>query len=538
MKEPLARRNPPWSYNMRLSVPFSRKLMSALALPVYWIYRLWCRTIRYTEINRAAIENTTNSGNPVVLCLWHDELFPLIYLKRQLNIIALVSQSDDGDLLAGVLERIGLETARGSSSRGGLKALHNAARRMREANLCGCVTVDGPRGPRHEAKPGVVFLAHRANAPIVPIRLFMERRKLFGSWDKFQLPLPFSRVIMVCGDAYHVDCDMHDAESVARECRRLEAALDGLKAPDLPPSPSLFQRLFGITLTDCSCRVAFGLASLLGRLGFSGIRRLSKGLGAALWTCIPGRSRLATNSISAHLNLSYAQARTLARTSFDHNALSFLEAVLAPEFGLTHPLLDIDNPERLARLKAENRPAVITTGHFGAWELLASLLGDVSETRPRITVVRTYKNAVLHNVSTRLRSSRGAEVIGHREAAFPVLRALRKNGFAAFLADHNTSRTEAVFLPFLHEEAAVNKGPALLAVRSKALVWPIFLVREGIRYRLIIREPLDTAILEGDTEAKIEATAAFYTKSIEETVRQNPEQWFWMHNRWKTKRHD
>ena len=59
----------------------------------------------------------------MVLSLWHDELFPLIYLKRRLNIIALVSQSDDGDLLAGVLERMGLETARGSSSRGGVKAL-------------------------------------------------------------------------------------------------------------------------------------------------------------------------------------------------------------------------------------------------------------------------------------------------------------------------------------------------------------------------------------------------------------------------------
>ena len=101
-------------------MPHSGKsLLGALSVPVYWLYRLWCRSLRYTEINRAAIENTTDQGRPVVLSLWHDELFPLIYLKRRLNIIALVSQSDDGDLLAGVLERMGLETARGSSSRGG-----------------------------------------------------------------------------------------------------------------------------------------------------------------------------------------------------------------------------------------------------------------------------------------------------------------------------------------------------------------------------------------------------------------------------------
>ena len=77
-------------------MPHSGKsLLGALSAPVYWLYRLWCRSLRYTEINRAAIENTTDQGRPVVLSLWHDELFPLIYLKRRLNIIALVSQSDD-----------------------------------------------------------------------------------------------------------------------------------------------------------------------------------------------------------------------------------------------------------------------------------------------------------------------------------------------------------------------------------------------------------------------------------------------------------
>lgn len=123
-------------------------------------------------------------------------------------------------------------------------------------------------------------------------------------------------------------------------------------------------------------------------------------------------------------------------------------------------------------------------------------------TIPRLTVVRTYKNKLMDYVTTRLRSSHGADVIGHREAAFPVLRALRKNGYAAFLADHNTSRSEAFFLPFLGEEAAVNKGPAVLAVRAKALVWPIALIRDGDRYRIIIEEPLDTALLEGDAEEK------------------------------------
>ena len=65
-------------------MPHSGKsLLGALSAPVYWLYRLWCRSLRYTEINRAAIENAADQGRPVVLSLWHDELFPLIYLKRR-----------------------------------------------------------------------------------------------------------------------------------------------------------------------------------------------------------------------------------------------------------------------------------------------------------------------------------------------------------------------------------------------------------------------------------------------------------------------
>ena len=171
-------------------MPHSGKsLLGAFSAPVYWLYRLWCRSLRYTEINRAAIENTTDQGRPVVLSLWHDELFPLIYLKRRLNIIALVSQSDDGDLLAGVLERMGLETARGSSSRGGVKALLAAARRMRESGICGCVTVDGPRGPRHEVKEGAIFLAARADAPLTLEQIEAYTAQEENPWPRFSWDL-------------------------------------------------------------------------------------------------------------------------------------------------------------------------------------------------------------------------------------------------------------------------------------------------------------------------------------------------------------
>lgn len=146
----------------------------------------------------------------------------------------------------------------------------------------------------------------------MPIRLFMERRKVFKSWDRFQLPLPFSRVSMVCADAYRVECDIRDPEAVARECRRLEEKLEALKAPELPPSPSLLHQL-SQAFSRAMCRVGYGFALLLGKLGFSRIRSLAKGLGSLLWTCLPKRRRLATESIARHLELSQATAESLAR---------------------------------------------------------------------------------------------------------------------------------------------------------------------------------------------------------------------------------
>ena len=95
---------------------------------------------------------------------------------------------------------------------------------MRESGICGCVTVDGLRGPRHEVKEGAIFLAARADAPIVPIRLFMERRKVFKSWDRFQLPLPFSRVSMGAPTPTASKCDIRDPEAVARESAALRKA--------------------------------------------------------------------------------------------------------------------------------------------------------------------------------------------------------------------------------------------------------------------------------------------------------------------------
>ena len=199
---------------------------------IHGLYRLWCGTLRITETNRAPLDALDAEGKPVVLCLWHDELFSLMHVRRNLRIVTLVSQSRDGEYLARLLQALGLLTARGSSSRGGASALIQAARLMREQKYHGCLTVDGPRGPRHVVKDGAVFLAFHTPAPMVPIRLFMEKAKIFRSWDRFQLPLPFSRVHIVFGDPYNVGAGELNPEALERERLELQNRLESLCPPD------------------------------------------------------------------------------------------------------------------------------------------------------------------------------------------------------------------------------------------------------------------------------------------------------------------
>ena len=286
--------------------------------------------------------------------------------------------------------------------------------------------------------------------------------------------------------------------------------------------------------------IAFHLLKAFGAVvrstGFAGVKALGNAMGRLIWRFVPSRRDMAIESIMKHLGKSRAEAERIAFESFCHNGRSFLEIVLTRSFGLDSANLRFDPPELFEELKNCQRPIVAATAHFGSWELLASLLGQVYENpRPRMVVVRRYNNPAVQEFISTCREATGAEMVGHRQAAMGVIRALHKNGIVAFLVDHNTMPREAEFLPFLGEEAAVNAGPALLAVRGKALVWPVVLVREGGDYVFRLQKPLDTAELTGTREENIREVAKFYTEATEKFILEAPEQWFWMHERWKTK---
>ena len=170
------------------------------------LLQLWGRTLRYEIDDRAGIV-----GRPVtedyVGALWHNRLlvFPLI-LRRffpQRHGVALISASRDGDLLADAVQRFGYDVVRGSSSRLGASAILQLTQVLASGRDV-VITPDGPRGPAYELGPGIIFLAQKSGAPVLPINLEYSRCWRLGSWDRFIVPWPFAKVRVLINRPHRV----------------------------------------------------------------------------------------------------------------------------------------------------------------------------------------------------------------------------------------------------------------------------------------------------------------------------------------------
>jgi lysophospholipid acyltransferase (LPLAT)-like uncharacterized protein len=163
---------------------------------------------------------------PLLFAMWHGDFYPIFYYARHSGLCVVVSRSRDGEILHRVLKSHGYTTVRGSNTRGGTRAIIDLARTMQDG-ADAAIAVDGPRGPRHVVKAGIVLLAKVTGCPIVPLAVGISRYKQFNSWDRMRMPLPFSRTLLTAGDVVVVP---PDADEECMESRRgeLERALHDL----------------------------------------------------------------------------------------------------------------------------------------------------------------------------------------------------------------------------------------------------------------------------------------------------------------------
>jgi lysophospholipid acyltransferase (LPLAT)-like uncharacterized protein len=154
-------------------------------------------------------EAASNSGQTPIYTFWHNRVFLATHFWQQRRIVVMTSQSFDGEYIARFIRRFGYGAARGSSTRGGTGAIVEMVRLMRAGSPT-AFTIDGPKGPRYVAKMGAVLLAKKTGQPILPFTINARRFWEAKSWDRFQLPLPFTKARVVIAPPIYVPADAGD----------------------------------------------------------------------------------------------------------------------------------------------------------------------------------------------------------------------------------------------------------------------------------------------------------------------------------------
>jgi len=156
-------------------------------------------TIRWRTVGVEHYSNILSSGHRAIFTFWHGRIFPSTYYFRNRGIVVMTSQNIDGEGIAQCIERLGYDVARGSSSRGGFRALAQLARDIRGGKDAG-FTIDGPRGPRYVAKQGPILLAFKTGAAVLCFHVSMKKKIQLKSWDGFQIPIPFTEAVLLMAE--------------------------------------------------------------------------------------------------------------------------------------------------------------------------------------------------------------------------------------------------------------------------------------------------------------------------------------------------
>ncbi len=256
-------------------------------------------------------------------------------------------------------------------------------------------------------------------------------------------------------------------------------------------------------------------------------------LGDLAWAALPGRRAVALENLERALGAetSAADRARIGRASFRHLGMNLVEACVfffrPPAKLLSRvEVRGIDHVVGAAKL---GHGVLALTAHLGNWELLAA--SAARQPVPMSAVVRPLDDPLLNGILMRFRARAGFEVIAKRNALPDIRDALRRGRMIGVLLDQNASRREGVFAPFFGVPASTSRGLALIALRTGAPVVPGFIRREGTGRHVVEFLPRVPPPADGDPVAFTRA----FNDTIEAAIRRVPEQWFWLHRRWKSR---
>ena len=267
-------------------------------------------------------------------------------------------------------------------------------------------------------------------------------------------------------------------------------------------------------------------------------RTLALSIGVYLATAVFGGSHRQKERACKHLKQSLGiespAAEQLVRRSFQNMGKNLMEFMLLPRMSpeTIHQLVTFEGREHIDRALDQGRGAIILTAHFGNWELLGASIVANGYTIRGIT--RQLRSKRLDTIVSSYREKVGWQGIDRDRSIREVLRCLRRNELIAILADVDT-RTRGIFVDFFGRPAYTPYSPVAFALKTGAAILPTFIIRQpDDSHRVVVEAPLPLQ-QGGEKEQDFLVNTQRFTKIIESYIRRYPEQWIWMHERWKTK---
>ena len=228
------------------------------------------------------------------------------------------------------------------------------------------------------------------------------------------------------------------------------------------------------------------------------------------------------------------EVRSIAMRVFENLAQTLVEFLSFSKIDkkAINNLVKADGLEKLNEVLKKGKGGIILAGHFGNWELLGAYL--IMNGYPGRAVVKRIKFEGYNKLLMRLRENVGVKAIYRDGSIRGLLNALRRNELIGILPDQDVDSIDGVFVDFFGEEAYTPVAPVNIALSTGCAIVPSFMIRENGRHRLVIEDPIDLEVT-GDKRRDLEVNTAKWSKIIESYIRRYPEQWVWMHRRWKTR---
>jgi lysophospholipid acyltransferase (LPLAT)-like uncharacterized protein len=212
----------PWTKRLKESLLLKLAPVSAALL-----LKALHSSLKIRSVGREIPAGIKSAGGQYIMAFWHGTLLLMVYafVGKPEHLTFLVSWHRDGELITRIIKHFGPHPTRGSTTRGGIRALHGLLKKVKEGYDV-AFTPDGPRGPAQKAQEGVIQTARLSGLPILPVGMAARRKSVMGSWDGFVVPWPFTRVVFAYGDPLLVPRELN-AASVESYRARVEAAIEG-----------------------------------------------------------------------------------------------------------------------------------------------------------------------------------------------------------------------------------------------------------------------------------------------------------------------